>query len=77
MTEKQRAAIQHIKDTDKLYLLAKEIGPAMGYDPQWVRICARNGELPFRHEKRSKKKIVFPKKAFLDYLKEVCGLESP
>lgn len=76
MTERQRAAIQHIKDTDKLYLLAKEIGPAMGYDPQWVRICARNGELPFQHEKRGKKKIVFPKKAFLDYLKEVCGLES-
>lgn len=77
MTDKQRAAIQHIKDTDDLYLLAKEIGPAMGYDPQWVRICARNGELPFSHEKRGKKKIVFPKKAFLDYLKEVCGLESP
>lgn len=77
MTDKQRAAIQYVKDTDGLYLLAKEIGPAMGYDPQWVRICARNGELPFSHEKRGKKKIAFPKKAFLDYLKEVCGLESP
>ena len=76
MTEKQRAAIQHIKDTDDLFLVAEDLGPAMGYDPQWVRICARNGELPFRHEKRGKKKIVFPKKAFLDYLKEVCGLES-
>lgn len=69
MTEKQRAAIQHIKDTDKLYLLAKEIGPAMGYDPQWVRICARNGELPFQHEKRGKKKIVFPKKSVFGLFK--------
>lgn len=60
-----------------MYLLAKEIGPAMGYDPQWVRICARDGLLPFPHEKRGKIKVVFPKKAFLDYLKEVCGLESP
>lgn len=77
MTDKQRAAIQYIKDADKLYLLAKEIGPAMGYDPQWVRICARKDRLPFPVERRGKKKVVFPRRAFLNYIKEVCGLESP
>lgn len=77
MTDKQRAAIQHIQEQDTLYISAAEIGPAMACDPQWIRICARDGLLPFPHEKRGRIKVVFPKKAFLDYLKEVCGLESP
>ena len=75
MTEKQRAAIQHIKDTDDLFLVAEDLGPAMGCDPQWVRIMARKDRLPFPHKPRGKKKIVFPRVPVLQYFKEAYGIE--
>lgn len=77
MTDKQRAAIQHIQEQDTLYISAAEIGPAIACDPRWIRICARKDRLPFPVERRGKKKVVFPRQAFLNYIKEVCGHDRP
>lgn len=32
---------------DRPYLLPVEVGKIMGWHPQWIRIQARNGTLPF------------------------------
>lgn len=65
--------LDEIKATDKPYLLAKDIAPLMECDAQWIREMARKEKLPFRTERRGKKKIVIPRMEFIRYREEMCG----
>lgn len=59
--------LDEIKALDKPFLWAADIAPVLGWDAQWIRICARNGTLPFPvlcHGSR----VQIPRLAFLEFM---------
>lgn len=59
--------LDEIKAMDKPFLLADQIAPIMGWNAQWIRICAREGTLPFQtvcHGKR----VQIVRKSFLEFM---------
>ena len=39
--------LAEIKTLDRPFLWADEVAPIIRWDPQWIRICGRQGTLPF------------------------------
>lgn len=62
-----------IKTMDRPCLLAKDVAPLMECDAQWIREMARKEKLPFRTERRGKRKIVIPRMEFIRYREEMRG----
>lgn len=61
--------LEEIKALDRPLLWAAEVAPLLGWDPQWIRVKARQGGLPFRticHGSRTQ--IV--RASFLEFIEE-------
>lgn len=67
--------LEEIRAADRPLLWAAEVAPLLGWDPQWIRIKAREGDLPFRtvcHGTR----VQIVRQSFLEFM-EVSTSESP
>ena len=74
MTQIQLDALKKAVEKPNIFLLAHEIGPTLGYDPQWIRIEGRAHRTPYPSQPHGKCRVDFPKAPFLRYVESLMGI---